>query len=74
MQVEVHDRLVLPTEALMIHCSGWEKVPNVQSVYRPVSRRSARPAWMYSRENVTRAWQWVKPRHDDASLDAVKAE
>jgi hypothetical protein len=53
MQVEVHDRLVLPTEALMIHCSGWEKVPNVQSVYRPVLRRSARPAWLYSREKGT---------------------
>jgi hypothetical protein len=39
MQVEEHDRLVLPTEAPMGHHSGWEKVPNLQSAYLPMLRR-----------------------------------
>jgi hypothetical protein len=29
MQVEVHDRMELPTAALTGHRSSWEKVPNL---------------------------------------------
>jgi hypothetical protein len=39
MQEEVHDRLELPTTALMGHRSGWEKVLNLQPAYRPVLKR-----------------------------------
>jgi hypothetical protein len=39
MQEDVHDRLELPTAALMGHRSGWEKVLNLQPAYRPVLKR-----------------------------------
>jgi hypothetical protein len=39
MQGEVHDRLELPTTAPTGGFSGWEKVPDLQSEYRPVKRR-----------------------------------
>jgi hypothetical protein len=39
IQAEVHDRLVVPTVALMAHRSGWEKSPNLQSAYLPMLKR-----------------------------------
>jgi hypothetical protein len=39
MQAEVHDRLELMTTAAMGRHSGWERVPNLQSSYRPMLKR-----------------------------------